>query len=329
MKEVQKSARRYNLNLYILELLKRGLNPSKICTELHLKKSALQYYLSSLKRLGVIAKIGYGVWEVNEQKEVQNQLTDRYLSPVKNLNLLRPDQVRGHGIQFTLSLPNNLRNWDRRKELLTRAKIKFRDMPNIFGGAELIEFRGKKVILTNKSIIVNEPKDYLTETADKAKSQAIYSFLTFVRGLESYLKANLSYGGQYKFKVTRQHYALVKNALAKQYDSEGKKLEVYSAGELWFVIDNSFNLHEAETIHPATSDTDNKKVQDFFNGLKRYEGFTPQFLMESIGKSVQCSVQNAQNLDNYAIHLKAHVESVVKLGNAVEELVKIVKKSDN
>jgi hypothetical protein len=302
----------------IFEQLKSGLRPSKICKNLGIKKSRLQYYLTTLKRQGLISKIGYGVWEVSEEKKYKNQLTDRYPPSVKKLYFLQPDQVRGHGIQFTLKLPKNLKNWDRRKELLTGASIPFKDMPNIFGGAELLEFKGKKVILTNKSIIVNEPKDYLTETADNAKSLAIYGFLAFIRSLESHLKANLSHGGQYKFKVTRQHYALVKNALAKQYDAEGKKLEVYSAGDLWFIIDNSFNLHEAETVHPETADKDNKKIQDFFNGIKRYERFTPEFLISAIG-------QNAINLDNYAKHLKAHVKSVKQLGNAVEKLVKIVK----
>jgi len=324
MKEVQKSAHKYNLYLSIISLLKKGFSPSKICLKLGIKKQKLQYYLSSLKHQGVISKIGYGVWEVKEVQQVQTSLTDRYPSLVA----LKPDQVRGHGLQFTLSIPKNLRNWNRRKELLTKAKIQFKDMPNIYGGAELLEIKGKKVILTNKSIIVNEPKDYLTETADNAKSQAVYAFLAFVRSLESHLKANLSYGGQYKFKVTRQHYALVKNALAKQYDAEGKKLQVYSAGELWFIIDNSFNLHEAETIHPQTADKDNKKVQDFFNGIKRYEGFTPEFVINSIG-------QNTANLDNYAKHLKAHVESVQTLGEQTKKLVeevgrlnKIIEKKD-
>jgi len=317
MKEVKKQLGSKNFYLLVFDLLKTGLRPSQICLKLSISKQSLNYYLATLKRQGLITKVGYGVWEIKEVKEVKKQLTDRYTSPVE----LQPDQVRGHGIQFTLSIPKNLRNWDKRKELLTKVGIEFKDMPNIFGGAELLEFKGKKIILTNKSIIVNEPKDYLTDTADKAKSKAIYCFLAFVKSLESHLKANLSYGGQYKFKVTRQHYALVKNALAKQYDSEGKKLEVYSAGELWFIIDNSFNLHEAETVNPQTADTDNLKVQAFFNGIKRYEGFTPEFVVNSIG-------QNTANLDYYAKNLQAHVDSIKKLGTAVEELVKIVKKKD-
>jgi hypothetical protein len=79
----------------------------------------------------------------------------------------------------------------------------------------------------------------------------------------------------------------------------------------WFIIDNSFNLHEAETIHPGTADQDNLKVQAFFNGIKKFEGFTPEFVVNSLG-------QNSQNLENYAVHLKAHVESVQVLGNEVK-----------
>jgi len=314
MKEVQKRPEKYNLYFTVLNLLKKDLRPAQICKKLGIKKSTLQYHLTTLKRQGIITKMGYGVWRVNPVKEVRKQLTDRYERPAE----LTPDKVRGHGIQFTLRLPKDLRNWSRRKELLERVGIKYKDMPNIFGGAELLEFKGKKIILTNKSIIVNEPKSYLTETSAEAKSMAIYGFLAYVKTLETHLKANFSFGGQYKFKVTRQHYALVKNALAKQYNAEGKKLEVYSAGDLWFIIDNSFNLHEAETVHPATADTDNLKVQKFFNGIKKYEGFTPEMLVNGIG-------QNAQNLNNYAKHLEAHVESVRELGSSVKELTKIIK----
>jgi DNA-binding transcriptional ArsR family regulator len=327
-KEVKKHLGSKNFYLFVLEQLKTGVRPSKICTNLGISKQALNYYLSSLKKEGLISKLGYGVWEVKEVKEVKKHLADRLQHPV-SIEALKQDQVRAHAFQFTLSLPKDLRNWDKRKELLQTAGITFKDMPNVFGGAELIEFKGKKVILTNKSIVVNEPKDYLTETADNAKSYAVNNFLVFIRSLENYLKANFSYGGQYKFKVTRQHYALVKNALAKQYDKEGKKLEVYQAGELWFLIDNSFNLHEAETVHPVTASGDNKKVQDFFNGIKQVEGFTPQFVTNAIAQSVQCSIQNAQNLDHYAIHLKAHVESVQKLGTAVEQLTKIIARLEN
>jgi hypothetical protein len=311
-----------NFYLLVFELLKSGLRPSKICAKLSISKQALNYYTATLKRQGFIKKIGYGVWEILkdfEEKEVKTTprvATNAYLKEVKE------DSVRGHGLQFVLKLPRELRNWDRREELFIKQGIDFKPLfIGSFKAGQKLEFKGRKVWILDKSIVIYEKSSYLAETAEKAKSYAIYEFKALVKALEGLLGADFSRGGNYTFKVTRQHYALVKNALAKQYDKEGKKLEVYTDRGLWFIIDNSFNLHEAETLHPQTADTDNKKVQDFFNGIKKYEGFTPEFLVNTIG-------QNAVNMDNYAKHLQAHVESVQKLGTAVEELVKIVKKKD-
>ena len=308
--------------LLVFELLKTGLRPSKICIKLSISKQSLNYYLATLKRAGLIKKLGYGTWEILkefDEKEV------KIIPGVANNNSLKEvkiDSVRGHGLQFVLKIPNNLHNWNRREEVLVKQGIAFKPLilGNINAGQKL-EFKGRKIWLTDKTIIVYEKTSYLADTAQEAKSYAIYEFKALVKALEGFIGADFSIRGNYSFKVSRQHYALVKNALAKQYDKEGKKLEVYTDRGLWFIIDNSFNLHEAETVSPKTADVDNKKVQDFFNGIKKFEGFTPEFLVNSIG-------QNAVNLDNYAKHLTAHVESVKQLGTAVEKLVELVKKKD-
>jgi hypothetical protein len=325
-KEVQKSVGSKNLYLFIQERLKQGKNPSQIAKELGVRKSNINYYISSLKRSGFIQKLGYGVWEVLkdfDEKQVQKSVVIGTNSRGGICTSLKVDQVRGHAFLFKLKLPENLRNWERREEIFTKQGIEFK--PYFVGGVkrgQQIKFKDKVVQLTDGSIIIQVAESYVSETAKEAKSSAVYDFLSVVKSLEGYLGAAFTVKGNYQFKVSRQHYALIKNALAKQYDQEGKKLEVYNTNGLWFIIDNSFNLHEAETVHPVTADGDNKKVQDFFNGVKQYEGFTPQFVINSIG-------QNAANLENYAVHLKSHVESVQKLGVAVEELTKVVKELKN
>ncbi|MBM3191435.1 MAG: hypothetical protein FJZ63_02110 [Chlamydiae bacterium] len=278
----------------------------------------MQYYLSSLKQKGLIKKIGYGVWETSTNinpQEVQKTTRLTHINPQQICTSFAPDTVRAHAFQFTFEVPENLRNWDKRKEILQKLGISFKEL-KVFGGGEQIEFKGRKVWLTNKSIIIFEKASYLAETAEQAKSYAVAEALETIKAFEHHIQANL---GRYRFKVSRQHYALIKNALAKQYDKEGNKLYVASEqGSFWFIIDNSFNLHEAETIHPKTAVQDNKKIQDFFNGVKQLEGFTPQFVVNSLG------IQ-AQNIENYAVHLKSHVKSVQDLGAAVLELVKVVK----
>jgi len=222
-------------------------------------------------KAGLVKKVGYGVWEITGEYNPKNfKKTTRVArnNSASKFEVLKQDQVRGHAFQFKLLIPEGLKNWGRRAEILEKHNIKFEKLTHLFGGGESLEFNGRKVHLTNNSIIIYEKESYIADLARDAKSSAVYHFLKLVRALESHLKANFSMQGQYKFKVTRQHYALVKNALAKQYDEEGKKLEVYSGNGLWFLIDNSYNLKEAETVHPKTADLDNEKVQNFFNSLK-------------------------------------------------------------
>lgn len=323
-KEVSKSTQRKISDLFILECLKKGLRPAQICNQFSINKKSLQYHLSSLKKGGKIIKLGYGVWEVltdQASKEVSKstQVTPGQLA--KHSDFLKPDSVRGHAFVFKFELPKDLRNWGKRAEFMQQASIEFKPL-KIFGGGQQLIFQGRKVWLTDKSIIIYEPESFIADLAKDSHSKALNHFMKLLQGLERHLRANFEIHRS-RFKVSRQHYALVKNALAKQYDQEGKKLECFYPGEgLWFLIDNSFNLHEAETVHPKSAVPDNKKVQDFFNGIKAMEGFTPQFVVNSLASQ-------AQNIDQYAIHLKAHVESVQKLGTAVEELTKVVKRLED
>lgn len=330
-KEVQNQLGSSNLNLFVYHQLKAGLRPSKICKQFGLKKTTIQYHLSMLKQAGLIEKIGYGVWEIIKEfdkKEVQKttRVTSRQLGV--NLNLFKQDRVRGHAFQFKINLPE-LRNWKNREKLLLKKDIKFE--PLIIGGinrGQKLEFKGRKIWLTNKSIVIYEKSSYLADTSKESQERAIQDMLALMKSLEKHLQANFKTGRYYKFKVSRQHYSLVKNALAQQYDKEGNKLQVYNEDGLWFLIDNSFNLHEAETVHPKTSVDDNRKVQNYFNGVKKFEDYTPQFVVNSMQ-----GIQNNQLV--FAENMKSHIKAIQDVGNATqmlkEEVIhlrKVIEKDD-
>ncbi len=314
VKQVKKQSRSKNFYLTVYNQIKQGIRPSETCRNFNISKQKLNYYLSSLKRAGCIKKIGYGVWEICGEFDEKKVKETTRLAKYQPVNI-KPDFVRGHAFQFKLKIPK-LKNWDKRDEILEKRNIKFKRLIHLIGGGQEIILKGKKIWLTNKSIIIFEKSSYLTKTAKDARQYAIYDLFELVKGLESTLGANFKINKKYRFKVSRQHYALVKNALAKQYKRDEKKLQIYSEDGLWFVIDNSYNLSEAETVHPKTAVDDNTKVQNFFNGLKATENYTPQIMMKAV-------TMNAQNLDSYAVHLDAHVKSVRKLGTGVDKLTEV------
>jgi hypothetical protein len=317
--EEVKNNKSKNFYLIVYNQIKNGLRPSEICKQFNISKQKLNYYLSSLKRSGSIRKIGYGVWEICREFDEQKVKETIRLATYQPATI-KPDFVRGHAFQFKLKVPN-LRNWEQREDVFRKKGIGFKELTHLIGKGQEIVVKGKKIWLTNKSIIIFEKSSYLTKTAKMARQYAIYDLFELVRSLESTLGASFRVNKKYRFKVSRQHYALVKNALAEQYNRDGKKLHVYSDEGLWFLIDDSYNLNEAETVHPKTAVDDNTKVQNFFNGLKVTENYTPQIMMQAV-------TQNAENLNNYAVHLKSHVKSIKQLGKGVKRLTKTIKKLD-
>ena len=319
IKEVKSKRSKKNKSFYlsIFNLIKEGKRPSKISKELNITKQRLQYYLSSLKKKGYIKKVGYGTWEILKE------LNKKEVKEVKKSGGVAstlPDNVRGHGFEFKLLIPENYRNWDKREEIFDYMGLKYKE--HFIGNqkrGQRLKIDNISVHLFQRSIIIRLKQDFITKTAKNAKSYALAECLKVIKKLERmFNNSPLSNYGKYKIKVTRQHYALVKNALARQYINEKKKLNCYTGKGLWLLIDDSFNLEELETIHPETAVEDNEKVQNFFNGLKETEEYTPKFVVKSIA-------QNTKNLNDYAVHLKSHVESVQKLGSAVEELTKIIR----
>ncbi|KKK51923.1 hypothetical protein LCGC14_3110090, partial [marine sediment metagenome] len=220
------------------------------------------YDLKALKIEGIIKKIGKGVWEVNEEKLKEYSIRNEGMIVKKSSAVAEPDKahsrvftmdsVRGHAFQFILKI-HKLRNWNRRREYLDKNNIEYKKVGSNWHG-ERILIDGHKVWLTPISIVVYFPnfKSFMGKTANDTKNYAIYEFKRVISKVEALLRVSFRISNNYKFKVSRQHYALIKNTLAKQYDKKGNKLFCYTEQGLWFIIDNSYNLHEAETVHPDT-----------------------------------------------------------------------------
>jgi hypothetical protein len=241
-------------------------------------KQNMNYYISDLKELKYIENVGYGVWEI--KKEWNQEEVDNFLKQVKKTTRIGINQleevknlkeVRGHAVQIKLELPENYRNWENRRKIFDLIGLEFED--HFIGGqlrGELAEIDKIKIHFYRKTILVNfDEKSFIAETAKKSRSYALVAFLRIIKKLERmFNNSPLSQFGKYKFKITRQHYALMKNALARQYINEKKKLEVYTGRGLWLLIDDSFNLEELETVHPDTAVEDNGQVQEHFNNIK-------------------------------------------------------------
>lgn len=321
--------------LGIIALLKSGVNPAKICAKLSIPKTTFQYHLSKLKAEGRIVKKGYGTWEwidlpESTQKEVRTsshvaihktpqQVRTFRTSSQSDLTRFKQDAVRAHAFVFTLRVPKGLRNWNNegRTQFMTANQIPYKPL-GIGGGGQRIIIKGRKVWLTNPSIIIYDKSSYFAEEALKAKSKALATHISIIKHIERLLHTSFRIGSDYKFKVSRQHYALIYNALAQQYNEAGAKLEIRTEKGVWFLIDNSYNMNEAETVHHSTAMTDNDKVKNFFNGLK-VQPITPGFVLEMMH-----GIQTNQML--YASNIETHIAAIQDLGTGVKDMNKLLKK---
>lgn len=294
-----------------------------ISKRLGISKQNLNYYLPTLEEGGFIKKDEFGRWVYLADYEEKTVKKTTGIGK-KHLQIVKKDkEVRGHAIQIKLLLPENYRNWENRRKVFDYISLKW--TPHFIGGIERGEMsvmEDLKIHFYNKSIVFNfDEKDFKEETARLSSKAAINSFLRAVKRLErTFYNSPLGEHGRYKFKITRQHYALVKNALASQYISEDKKLHVYTGKGLWLLIDNSFNLEELETVHPETAVEDNEKVQTHFNQIKEADLGT---IKETSPENVKKELVNLKGvfpaMSEYNENLKLH--TTVQLEN--KELLKL------
>lgn len=176
-----------------------------------------------------------------------------------------------------------------------------------------LEVRGHRVKVFSKSFEVYFKPSWsgFAESADASYGLALGELREVVGEFQRLLGVRLP--GKLRFSVGRQHYALVRNELARDYLDRGVKLGLVGEdGKLWLLIDNSLQLEELETVHAERARPDNDKVKAWFEGV-RCTGITPGFILESFDRLIA-------DRGFYAENLKSHVEVVRELGVQVRRL---------
>ena len=284
--------------LNLINALKSGKTPIKISKDLNVSRQKLNYYIRQLKDSGELKKIGYGVWEI---KDVKKSTKD----PIKK-------EVRGHAWIWKIKLPK-IKNWDNRIYILDKLKIHYK-LVGIKKTPRII-IKDRKVWLGNKNIVIYDINSFIGVTSLESRKLAVWGLKSILEALESKLKVSLKINGVYEFKVAREHYALMKNNLAIQCNKDKEKVYVYDKEGLWFCIDNSYNLDEAETLG-KNSMINNLGVQGYFNSHKETKfKVTPEFVLHMMN-GIQ---QNQLVFDK---NMKSHLKILDKLGKAIDRLNK-------
>lgn len=295
----------------ILQLIKAGSNPSKICEGHKIPKQTLDYSVNKLKKLGCIEKKGYGVWEfIKEVPEVPKD-TRKGDSDFKK-------QIRGHAFIWKIKFYDPIiwekfiKNSSIKYSLICRKKV-FR-----------IVFENRKIWLTKDGIIIYEPIDFMGDSSFQVKGMAVFNMDIIVKKLLKKLKIKEQ---KYKFTTSREHYGIIRNELARQYNERKEKMQIRGEdGTVWLWIDDSLSLGELETDEPVV----NRQVQNWYNDHKRTNfQMTPSRIINNFDR-VDKKLINLNGvfpaMSEYNKNLKLHIKVQEEQLKTQKQTQKILKK---
>lgn len=197
------------------------------------------------------------------QKDVKFLKDNGFLNPSNQTRYTtgypNKNELRLHGEGFNIRLLNTS---ERYFKLLKKNPIMY--------------IENHAIRLHKSSINVYSNKSFVANDTEKVNELAIRYWDLFFSKLEHKLgilikKTNCC--NIFRFKA---HYSEVNNEIARECNKKGEKLKIYAKedGKLWFMIDNSLNLNEAETQHRITASEDMNKIKHFLNDLRTREDYT-------------------------------------------------------
>lgn len=268
-------------------ITEQNLNLKQIQIRRQCSRQAVYKVVKSLKNKGAL---GFGLHKV-DNLQASCQPTN---------------QVRLHGQEFNIKIL-----WQDEKFQTT------------LRNANILYTNGHTIKLYRNSIEVyaGEGLSFYGKNERDADTKASKYWFKFFTKLENDLKVILIKNRSHNIKEVNHHYArgnseVCENAL----EQEGKKIRIFCPidNKLAFITDESFGDKEDETLHPITAKPDRAAIDKQINDWRLHNPPTNSQLAAHV-------MQVSQNLQDYAVHLKAHVESVKQLGDAVGELTSIIK----
>lgn len=284
-KTSKNSTRKKDFYQSLISQLKISTNLQIIQEKFKISKQQLNYYLRKLLKKGIIEKKGVGWYEV--VKTSKN-------STVYGNDLVE-DLTRGHAFIWKAKISKKPENWDNRIKILEKSNINFK-LVGAMNNIPRIKVYGRKVWLCNDHIKIWETKSksYYSENAKDSKKQAYDEILIVFKALENKLGINLR---PYLINLSRSHYALIKNQLAKHHNKNGEILRVNDKDGEWLLIDDSLEQGGELEVIGKNSTSNHDKMKGWWNDHKQNNfDVTPTFLLESLGKIIKVQQMHSDNI---------------------------------
>lgn len=296
MKEVKKRLEENEIYFSIYNELKRTSNLTNISKKLNISKQNLNNYIRQLRDDGLILRKGRGHYEI----------VNRSKKTTKYGGNLPKDFIRGHAYIWNVKLPKEIKDWNKRVEVLRNKQINFK-LVGALKDTPRIKVLGRKVWLCNSHLrIFDKPNtSYYGNNAIESKKKAFIALLEIVSALESKLGFILR---PFDFEFRKEHYALIKNDLAIDQNKKGIIWRIKDEHGEWLLIDDS--LEEGGELENVGEDAFkvNLPMQKWWNNQKETNfQVTPSFLMESLSKLTQIQIESQKQLLEYRKENRSHL----------------------
>ena len=285
----------------VLTLLsKEFLTQRKIAIRRGCTKQAVSKIIKKLREKGLINSVSQ---EVDKKRGTCQPL---YSYGYKNRPIFPLEhQIRLHSQEFNIRI---LYKDQRYKEQLQKANT--------------INTDGNTIRLYRNSIEVYSGHSFYADDVQKATADSFDYWNRLFARLENDLKIIIIKSRSQNIKLVNQHYSEINNEFAEECEKKADKIRVYTTDDnkVWFLIDNSFNLHEAETIHPETAQHDmGDAVRPFFNDLRNNKPPLLSEMQEMIKILANQPNVHTNSINALTKQINLHLEIMQGIGKGVNE----------
>lgn len=301
---VKKRLEKKDFYLRVLNEFRINTNLTRIKKKLNLKKQNLNYYITKLKKLGLLMQIDEGYYE----------LTEKGKNPTKHGIHKEVDSIRGHAYVWTIELDKIPIGWNDRIEVLKKRDINFK-LVGALKTTPRIKALGRKIWLCNDNIRIfdKEKASYYGKTAKESRINGKVEAFRILRTLERKLGIKLC---EDKLIFKKEHYAIIKNDLAKHHNTKGIIMRINDEDGEWLLIDDSLGEGgELETTGKAAYKT-NGLVAEWWNDHKKNNfNVNASFVVENLNKLVDSQKDTSDRMNELMLVTKALVNEVNKIKN--------------
>ncbi len=316
----------------VLDLIYNGTQIKDIHTIIGCCESAVYRLIKRMKKDGLLTS--------------DNTLTDagslhvkKYLAVSSDVKFnIKPNDIRLHNIQITLKILNKPRGYDYRKNNIISMKVrdyKLTDLKNSYKE----QFKINNVtVKTNTDSIEVFPEDIYASTEQQASKRLMEIVFDVISRVENLHHIMLIKDNYCNIRISRQHYALIRNQLAKMYRNEhkGTIFRVYDDedGKVRLTIDISQGP-EFEAEHPSKSPSDINRCQAFFKDIINKDHDMPSDtrsmiqelaqtssnMLKQQGNIMQQQKQSMKIEKEYAMNIKKHLKATERWEKAANKII--------